>query len=53
MRQFGVFLPQHVNSGIGLKLNLKKGQSALGVVYPDRFVHEQKTDVLLAGMDKK
>ena len=49
MRQFGVFLPEQVNAGIGLKLQYGANKGTLGVVYPTRFVYDQKTDVTLAG----
>jgi hypothetical protein len=49
MRQFGVFLPEQINAGIGFKLRYGTDAATLGIVYPTRFVHKQKTDVTLAG----
>lgn len=49
MRQFGVHLPGQINAGIGLKLKYGTDKATLGVVYPTHFVHEQKTDLILAG----
>jgi hypothetical protein len=35
--------------GIGFKLRYGTDAATLGIVYPTRFVHKQKTDVTLAG----
>lgn len=51
MRQFGVHLPGQINAGIGLKLKYGTDKATLGVVYPTHFVHEQKTDLILAGIN--
>ena len=48
MRQFGVLIPAHVNSGIGpaLRAGIAKG---IGILYPDHFLDEDEKDVKIAG----
>ena len=48
LRQFGVFLPDEVSAGIGFKLRIDKG-NRVAIVYPNKFVSEKETDVVLAG----
>lgn len=49
MRQFGVFLPDGVNSGIGKMLKYGDGKATSGIVIPNRFVTERVTNVTIAG----
>ncbi|XP_062574263.1 linear primary-alkylsulfatase-like [Saccostrea cucullata] len=51
MRQFGVFLPDAVNSGIGKMLKYGDGKSTLGLVFPNKFVHKRVTNLTLAGIE--
>jgi hypothetical protein len=49
MRQFGVFLPDAVNSGIGKMLKYGDGKATLGIVFPNKFVSAPVTNVTIAG----
>ncbi|KAL3859271.1 hypothetical protein ACJMK2_009498 [Sinanodonta woodiana] len=50
MRQFGVLLPERLNSGIGIRLRYGKTDKTLSIVHPTHFVHNKETDVDIAGM---
>ena len=52
MRQFGVLLPSHINSGIGIRLTYGKNATT-GLVYPTRFLEEDQAQVNIAGKIKK
>ena len=49
IRQFGVFLPESVSSGIGHKLDFGKQGRSIGVIYPTKFVEGDEQDVVLSG----
>ena len=49
MRQFGVFLPDSVNSGIGKTLKFDGGKASIGIVFPTKFVHQKITNLTMAG----
>ena len=49
MRQFGVFLPDSVNSGIGKMLKFDDGKASIGIVFPTKFVHQKITNLTMAG----
>lgn len=44
-----MFLPDHVSSGIGHKLNFGKEGRTIGVLYPTKMVEGAEQDVVLAG----
>ncbi len=48
MRQFGVLIPSHVNSGIGPALRAGVGKG-FSIIYPDHFLYEDEKDVKIAG----
>ncbi|KAH3768959.1 hypothetical protein DPMN_170180 [Dreissena polymorpha] len=50
MRQFGVFLPDHLSSGIGISLRYGDGSSTLAIKYPDTFIKGDWEDAVLAGL---
>lgn len=51
MRQFGVFLPNSVNSGIGKMLKYGDGKATIGLVFPNKFVNQKVTNLTLAGIE--
>ena len=49
MRQFGTFLPNFINAGIGPQLRYDKYKQMSGIVMPNKFLYDEKMDVTIAG----
>ncbi|XP_067651706.1 linear primary-alkylsulfatase-like [Haliotis asinina] len=52
MRQFGVLIPNHINSGIGMKLRVAdEGQP--GLIFPNKLFVGIERDITVAGVNMK
>ena len=51
MRQFGALLPGEITSGRGIGQNLQfdGDRFTIGIVYPNKLVHDQVTEIEAAG----
>ncbi|XP_071089046.1 linear primary-alkylsulfatase-like [Haliotis cracherodii] len=53
MRQFGVLIPDHINSGIGMKLRVTEDGQQLGLIFPTKMFVGIERDITVAGVKMK